>query len=164
MDLGRHYLRICIGRLRGLKALAERATDQLEDTQMHAVSHDGGNSVVILMKHLAGNMVSRWTDFLTTDGEKPDRNRDGEFVDDFTSREQLDEVWENGWRVLFEALEGLKSDDLLESVWIRGEEHTALEAIQRQVQHYAYHVGQIVQRVRDQRGDGWVSLSIPRAR
>ena len=163
MDLGRHYLRICIGRLHGLKALADRATDQLEDAQMHAVGHDGGNSVVILMKHMAGNMVSRWTDFLTTDGEKPDRNRDAEFVDDFTSREQLDAVWENGWRVLFETLDALKSDDLLESVWIRGEEHTVLEAIQRQVQHYSYHVGQIVQRARDQRGDAWVSLSIPRA-
>lgn len=162
MDLGSHFLDVCVQRLQGLKRLAEGATFQLDGGQMHAVSHEGANSVVVQMKHLAGNMVSRWTDFLTTDGEKPDRNRDGEFVDDFTSREQLDATWEHGWAVLFETLAGLTPDSLLATVTIRAEGHTVLDAIQRQVAHYAYHVGQIVQRARDLKGADWVSLSIPR--
>ncbi len=162
MDLAAHYIATCTDRLRGLKSLADRAIAQLDAEQMHAVPHEDANSVVVLMKHMAGNMLSRWTDFLTTDGEKPDRNREGEFIDDFESRDQLDAFWGRGWGALFDALDELTPEDLGRTVYIRGEPHTVMEAIQRQVSHYGYHVGQLVQRARDLRGAAWTSLSIPR--
>jgi len=156
------FLASCVEEFRHQRTLAERAIAQLEPAQLHAVLHEDGNSIAVVMKHMAGNMVSRWTDFLTTDGEKPWRNRDGEFVDDFASRAQLDAHWERGWATLFATLESLSDADLDRTVTIRGEPHTVARALLRQVGHYGYHVGQIVAQARALRGRDWQSLSIPR--
>ena len=147
---------------RSQKRRADRAIAQCSNAQLHEVPCEDGNSIVILMKHLAGNMRSRWTDFLHSDGEKPDRNRDGEFVDDFESREQLDAWWEGGWACLFEAIEALRPEDLERSVTIRGESHSVIEAIHRQMDHYGHHVGQIVHQARAMLGNDWKTLSVPR--
>lgn len=164
MSIASRYLEDVIARLRSTQALGERAMAQLDDAQMHWRSDPEANSVVVLVKHLAGNMRSRWTGFLTTDGEKPDRHRDGEFIDDFVSREQVMETWEQGWACCLSAVRALGDDDLERGVRIRGQEFTVLEAINRQLSHYAYHVGQIVQLARQQVGPrDWESLSIPRA-
>ncbi|MGE3164952.1 MAG: DUF1572 family protein [Planctomycetota bacterium] len=146
-----------------LKGLAERAVAQTRVEQFFTTSHASANSLAIQYKHLAGNMRSRWTRFSSEDGEKPDRNRDAEFElapDD--TRERLAAQWEHGWSCLFEALAPLRAADLARVVTIRGEPHTVWSAIQRQLTHYAYHVGQIVQRCRDLVGEDWRSLSIPR--
>ncbi len=156
------FLEAALAEFRYQKDLAERAIAQLDGAQMHAVPHDDANSVVLHMKHMAGNMVSRWTDFLTTDGEKPDRNRDSEFIDDFESRAQLDAHWEKGWATLFATVERLSADDMEKTVTIRGEPHTVARAIHRQIGHYGYHVGQIVGQARALKGADWVTLSIAR--
>jgi hypothetical protein len=114
------------------------------------------------MKHVAGNLRSRWTDFLTTDGEKPDRNRDDEFIDTFASRAELLECWDSGWKRLFDTLNSLQPDDLAKTVHIRGEPHTVLLAAQRSLGHTCYHIGQIVQLARVLAGDNWNTLTIPR--
>ena len=159
--VSRHYLEDVGRQFRKLKGLADRCLLRLSDDELFS-SLEGTNSVAIVVKHMAGNMRSRWTDFLTTDGDKPDRRRDREFViEDGDSRSRLLERWEAGWRQLFDALEALGGDDLLRTVFIRGEPHTVLEAIQRQLSHYAYHVGQIVLLARHFKGDRWQSLSIP---
>lgn len=116
------------------------------------------------MKHLNGNMISRWTDFLTSDGEKENRNRDEEFIDDVSSKSELISVWEKGWDVLIDTLTGLNEDDLLETIKIRGEKHLVLEAIERQIAHYAYHVGQIVYIGKQLRNNESKTLSIPRGK
>ena len=123
-----------------------------------------GNSIAIIVKHMAGNMRSRWTDFLTSDGEKPDRNRDSEFVDPPATRKALLEVWEAGWVRVFEALEPLTEADLERTVRIRGEAHSVMQAVNRQVAHYAHHVGQIVMLAKHFARDRWQSLSVPRNR
>jgi hypothetical protein len=156
------YLLECTKGFRGLKSNAEKALEQLADADLHYVPDKESNSIVILMKHLAGNMLSRFTDFLTSDGEKPDRNRDGEFIDDITSRSQLMDYWNKGWNCLFDALSQLGPDDLLRTVTIRGEPHTVLRALQRQLVHYAYHCGQIVYIAKMIRSEDFHSLSIPR--
>jgi hypothetical protein len=115
------------------------------------------------MKHTAGNMLSRWTDFLTSDGEKPNRNRDGEFIDDFADRSAILAFWERGWAVVFDTMSKLEDEDLFKTITIRGEPHHVIDAIQRQVSHYGYHVGQIVFLARHLKGDGeWEVLTIPR--
>jgi len=162
MDLAEVFLESCRHEFRRQRRLADGAVAQLEPAQLHAVPYEGGNSVVVIMKHMAGNMVSRWTEFLTTDGEKPWRNRDGEFVDDFESREQLDAAWEKGWATLLAAVDGLTAADLGRTVTIRGEPHTVVKALHRQLAHYGYHVGQIVGQARALKGRAWRSLSIPR--
>ena len=144
------------------KRLAERAMDQVADEQLFAVLDKEANSIAIIVKHLAGNMRSRWTDFLTTDGEKPDRNRDMEFVEPPATRAALLEVWEDGWSRLFAALDPLKDEDLDRTVMIRGEAHSVMQAINRQVAHYAMHVGQIVLLAKHLASDHWTSLSVPR--
>ncbi|MCZ6688989.1 MAG: DUF1572 family protein [Planctomycetota bacterium] len=145
------------------KLLAEKAIDQISTTDFFATLGAEENSVAIIMKHMAGNMKSRWTDFLTTDGEKPDRERDSEFeITAADSRERLLDRWEKGWRLLWKTLEGLGAEDIGRTVTIRGEPHTVLEAIQRQLSHYAYHAGQIVFLARHHAGERWRSLSIPR--
>ncbi|HEX5008963.1 MAG TPA: DUF1572 family protein, partial [Planctomycetota bacterium] len=145
------------------KAMAERAMAQIADAQFFAAPGPDENSVALLVKHVAGNQRSRWTDFLTSDGEKPDRHRDEEFErrpDD--TRASLMARWEDGWRLLFAALEPLGEADLVRGVTIRGEPHSVLQAVARQLTHYAYHVGQIVALARHHAGAGWKSLSIPR--
>lgn len=149
---------------RRLKNLTDRALSQIDDAGFFAISGPESNSVAIIVKHLAGNMISRWTDFLTTDGEKPNRERDSEFIIDEEERGRLMERWEEGWGVLFGTLEGLRPDDLERTITIRGEGQSAQQAIVRQISHYAYHVGQIVLLAKELRGSEWTSLSIPRGK
>ena len=158
------YLEDSLTLFRYYKKLAERAMDQVTEEQLFATIDREANSIGIVVKHMAGNMRSRWTDFLTTDGEKPDRNRDNEFADPPTTREALLTVWEGGWNCLFQALEPLSDADLGRSVLIRGEAHSVMQAVNRQVAHYAHHVGQIVLLARHFADDKWESLSIPRNR
>ena len=144
------------------KKLAESAIAQMTDEQLFIALGNEENSIAIIVKHLAGNMRSRWTNFLEADGEKPNRNRDDEFVQDFTSREQLLSVWEGGWSVLFETLRALSDQDLGRSITIRGEAHSVMQAINRQVAHNSYHVGQIVLLAKHLASDGWNTLTVPR--
>jgi len=164
MSASQLYLEESIKSFHGLKSNAEKAIIQLADSEMHFQPDPESNSVVIIMKHMAGNMISRFTGFLTTDGEKPDRNRDGEFVDDFNSRDALMDFWNKGWACVFDALSGLKEDDLLKTVYIRSEPHTVIRAIQRQLVHYAYHCGQIVFLAKQIRSAGFKTLSIPKGK
>jgi hypothetical protein len=146
------------------KELAERAVAQLSDDQLRETLHPETNSVAVIMKHVAGNLRSRWTDFLTTDGDKPWRNRDDEFVDTFASRQELMEYWQQGWDCLSEALDSLRPADLNATVTIRGEHLSVPLAISRSLSHCGYHVGQIVLISRILVGDGWKTLTIPRGK
>src|SRR6267154_2997441 len=156
------YLEDALELFRQSKKLAERGMEQVTEEQLFTPLDPETNSIAVIVKHLSGNMRSRWTDFLTTDGEKPDRNRDGEFLDPPPTRQALMETWEDGWRVLFEALELLLEPDLVRTVTIRGEPHSVMQAINRQVAHYGLHVGQIVLLARHFAGPRWKSLSVPR--
>ena len=144
------------------KRLAERAMEQVTDEQLFAVIDPEANSIAVIVKHMAGNMRSRWTDFLTTDGEKPNRDRDSEFVDPPATRSDVLAAWEDGWNRLFTALEPLTDADLGRTVAIRGEAHSVMQAINRQLAHYPHHVGQIVLLAKHFACDRWQSLSVPR--
>jgi hypothetical protein len=144
------------------RSLGEKTIARLSDAQLHHSPGENDNSIAVIMRHLHGNMLSRWTDFLTTDGEKPSRDRDAEFESDNEPKEKLLSRWNEGWHCLFDALEPLTDEDLQRTVTIRSEEMTAMEAIHRQIAHYAYHVGQIVYLGKMQVGDSWQSLSIPK--
>ena len=146
------------------KKLAERAMEQVTDEQLLATLDDESNSIAIVVKHMAGNMRSRWKDFLTSDGATPDRDRDSEFVEAPATREALLQLWEDGWSHVFQALEPLSDADLGRTVTIRGEAHSVLQAINRQVAHYAHHVGQIVLLAKHFAHDRWQTLSVPRNR
>jgi uncharacterized damage-inducible protein DinB len=156
------YLADSISLFRYYKSLAERAMAQVTDEQLVAVLDEEMNSLATTVKHMAGNMRSRWQDFLTSDGEKPDRNRDTEFTDPPLSREALLEIWKEGWRYVFDALEPLSEEDLSRRVTIRGEPHSVMQAINRQIAHYAYHCGQIVLLAKHFNHAGWRSLTVPR--
>lgn len=162
MDIGLQFVAAAINAFEGNKRLADRAIAQLSDEKLHVALDPNTNSIAVIMKHVAGNLTSRWTDFLTTDGEKPDRNRDCEFVDDFSSRAELMECWERGWARLFETLRSLQSADLERTVYIRGEAHSVPLAMSRSLGHTCYHVGQIVQLARVVAGDNWQTLTIAR--
>jgi uncharacterized damage-inducible protein DinB len=163
--IAEHYLEDTLLQLRKYRELAERALAQVSEADLFATPGPETNPIAIVIKHMAGNMRSRWTDFLTSDGEKPDRQRDREFeLEEGDDARRLRELWEEGWAVTFAALEPLTATDLMRTVTIRGEPHTVLQAIQRQLAHYAYHVGQIVLLARHWSGDRWQSLSIPRGR
>jgi len=149
---------------RNCKKLAERAIEQISDAEFFATIDEESNSVAIVVKHIAGNLVSRWTDFLTTDGEKPDRNRDAEFEMTDNSRKELMEFWERGWKILFDNIVPLTLEDFSSVVTIRGQEHTVVEALNRQLTHYSYHVGQIVLLAKHFKPASWTSLSIPKNR
>ena len=144
------------------KGWADKAISQLSDDKLHVALDANTNSVAVIMKHVAGNLLSRWTDFLTTDGEKPWRNRDDEFVDTFSDREQLIAFWESGWTTLFNSLSALCGSDLAKSVTIRGELHSVPLAIQRSLAHSTYHIGQIVLVSRILAGDNWTTITIAR--
>lgn len=144
------------------KQLGESAMGQVGDHQLFQSLDEEANSIAIIVKHLAGNMRSRWTDFLTTDGEKPTRNRDNEFVDPPATREALLREWEEGWTCLFRAIEPLTDADLARTITIRGEAHSVMQAINRQLAHYPQHVGQIILLAKHWAGPRWRSLSIPR--
>lgn len=143
------------------KTLADKAMSQLTEEQLFYSTNDDTNSIAIIVKHLNGNMLSRWTDFLTTDGEKDWRNRDEEFDNPYTDKETLLKRWEEGWKCLFDALESLKHENLSDIIYIRNEGHTVTEAINRQLAHYPYHVGQIVFYAKMLKTGTWESLSIP---
>ena len=146
------------------KSLTEKSIDQITEEQIHEPPQPGQNSIAILMKHLAGNMISRWTNFRTEDGEKPWRNRETEFVDDFESKKDLLEYWEKGWSVLFEALKSIKEDEMDSIIYIRNDGHSLSEAIERHLAHVAYHTGQIVYLAKMYAGNDWQSLSIPKGK
>ena len=165
MNASTLYLNDALEQFAKYKLMAERAMDQVNENQLFSVPYDDGNSIGIIAKHLAGNMLSRWADFLTADGEKRDRNRDDEFeMDPSWDRKRLMAYWNQGWECLFEALATLEESDLENKVTIRGESHSVVRAISRQMTHYAYHVGQIVLLARYHAGPNWRSLSIPRGR
>jgi len=159
------YLRDVVEQFRQLKSLADRAMAQVRDEDIFATLDAEANSLAVLIQHMAGNMRSRWTDFLTSDGEKPDRNRDSEFVVAAgTSRADLEARWEEGWRCLFQTLTALSEEDLALTVLIRAEPHSVIKAINRQLTHYGYHVGQIVFLAKHFASDHWHTLSVPRGR
>jgi hypothetical protein len=162
MNAAIEFLSAIVNAFEGNKRLADRAVVQVPDEKLHIALDANTNSIAVIMKHVAGNLISRWTDFLTTDGEKPWRNRDDEFVDVFASREELLAYWERGWICLFDALNRLNEDDLARTVAIRGEPHTVPLALARSLGHTCYHVGQIVQVARIHVGDNWNTLTIPR--
>jgi hypothetical protein len=163
-ELGGHFLDATRRELRSLKRLGERALAQVsDDARLHARLDPESNSLAVLVRHLAGNMLSRWTDFLASDGEKPTRDRDGEFEDaPALDRAALLEAWEHGWSTLLAALDALGPDDLLRTVTIRGRSLSVLEAVQRQLVHYADHVGQMVFVAKHLESQRWQSLSVPR--
>jgi Protein of unknown function (DUF1572) len=162
-NLARHYLENVIDELRSLKKLGARAMEQLDDEQFFVTLDAESNSVAIIVKHLAGNMRSRWVDFLTGDGEKPDRHRDHEFVIDAnTKRAEVIEWWEKGWRYVFDAIEPLRPEDVMRTVTILQQPYTVLQAINRQLGHYATHVGQIIFLAKYLKSTGWKTLSVPR--
>jgi uncharacterized damage-inducible protein DinB len=158
------YIEDSLTLFRYYKKLAERAMEQVTDEQLFVTLDEEANSIAIIVKHMVGNMRSRWTDFLTTDGEKPDRDRDSEFVDPPATRKALLEMWEDGWARVFGALEPLSDTDLGRTVTIRGEAHSVMQAVNHQVAHYAHHVGQIVMLAKHFAHDRWKSLSVPRNR
>lgn len=160
---GQHFLEDALKTFREYKKTAERAFAQTSNEDFFRVIDDESNSIAIIVKHMAGNMISRWTDFLTTDGEKPDRQRDLEFVMlPETTKEDMLAFWEKGWARVFAAIEPLTPDDLMLVVQIRGQDHTVMQAINRQLSHYANHLGQIVLLAKHFKGDEWQTLSVPK--
>lgn len=156
------YIEDSIALFRFYKKTAERAMEQVTDEELFATLDEEMNSIAIVVKHMTGNMRSRWTDFLTSDGEKPDRNRDTEFVEPPATREELLKRWNEGWDGVFHALDPLTDSDLERKVTIRGEPHSVMQAINRQIAHYAYHCGQIVFLAKHFKASEWKSLSVPR--
>ena len=145
-----------------MKYTADQAMEQLDEEMLFWSPNEQSNSIATIVKHMSGNMVSRWTDFLYTDGEKPTRDRDAEFESAITSRKELIEVWEKGWNVLLYSLHAIKKEHLLRDIFIRKEPHTLIEALERQLYHYSYHIGQIVYIAKLLKGDAWESLTIPK--
>ena len=156
------YVKDSIAIFRQYKRLADAALAQASDEQLQAAIDPESNSLALIVKHMAGNMRSRWADFLTSDGEKPDRNRDSEFEGTPATRAEMMSLWEEGWNRLFFALESLTDADLTRTITIRGEAHSVLQAINRQVAHYSYHCGQIVFLAKHFKSNEWKCLSVPR--
>ena len=144
------------------KSLGEKSFKALSDEELHLIPADDSNSIPIIVKHLWGNMLSRWTNFLTEDGEKAWRDRDAEFETTIKTRDEMLQKWEEGWKVFLEAIKSLKEEDLQKTIYIRNEGHTVIEAIHRQLAHNSYHIGQIVYLAKLIKGADWVSLSIPK--
>lgn len=162
MNVSESYLESIKKQFLYYKTLGEKAIDQLEPEQLFTTVNEDTNSIAIIVKHLSGNMLSRWTDFLTTDGEKQWRNRDEEFEIDYQSKQEVMNAWKKGWDCLFNALNNLQPNQLSDIIYIRNEGHTVIEAINRQLAHYPYHVGQIVFYAKQLKNSSWQSLSIPR--
>ena len=164
-DVAAHYLDEAHRQMRGHKRLAEGAMAQLKDEELFITLDPESNSIAVVVKHMAGNMRSRFTDFLTTDGEKPDRDRDQEFeLSPATTRADLTKWWEEGWARVFATIEAFKPEDVMRKVTVRGEPHTVLQGINRQIAHYAHHTGQIVFLAKHIRSSKWKTLSIPRGK
>ena len=151
-----------IKRFQYYKELGDKTFAQLSDEQLFWKYNEESNSIAVIVQHLAGNMLSRWTNFLTEDGEKDWRNRDSEFENNFTTKEEVLEYWEKGWKCLFDALNQLDEQNLNYPIYIRGEKHTVLDAVLRQLTHYPYHIGQIVYIAKMMKNDDWKTLSIAR--
>jgi hypothetical protein len=162
MDIPAVVISAAINAFEANKRLADRAIDQVPNDKLHVALDENTNSIAVIMKHVAGNLLSRWTDFLTTDGEKPWRKRDDEFVDSFGSRAELLQLWERGWACLLTTLKSLQPEDFGKTVLIRGEPHSVPLALQRSLGHTCYHIGQIVQVARIHAGGNWNILTIPR--
>lgn len=163
MNPGPHFLETTIGVFKNYKSLAEKSFSQLKnDQEYHFRPDPESNSIATLIKHMSGNMISRWTDFLTTDGEKPFRNRDQEFISGDETAEQLMEKWNTGWKIFLDTLQSLTENDLMKTIIIRQEKLTVIQALTRQTAHYSYHVGQIVFLAKHLRSQNWKSLSIPK--
>ena len=158
------YIEDSIGLFRHYKKLADSAVAQVTGEQIYELLDEDANSIAIVMKHMAGNMKSRWTDFLSSDGEKPWRNRDSEFEQPPATRQALLQLWEEGWACMFVALESLTDADLGRAVTIRGEKHSVMQAINRQIAHYSYHCGQIVVLAKHFQHAQWKSLSVPKGK
>lgn len=144
------------------KSLGDRSFGQLSEEQIFWQYNDESNSIAVIVKHIAGNMLSRWTNFLTEDGEKPWRNRDDEFVNTFKTKQEVIEYWEAGWKCLFEGLDQINDENLYHTVYLRGEAHSVIDAVCRQLAHYPYHIGQIVYIAKMMKNDYWKTLSIER--
>jgi hypothetical protein len=161
-DVGKALIDGALLALRSNKKWADKAVAQVSDDKLHVALDPNTNCIAVIMKHVAGNLLSRWTDFLTTDGEKPWRNRDGEFVDTLATRAELTAYWESGWQRFFDSLASLSPEDLGRTVTIRGEPHSVPLAIERSLAHCVYHVGQIMLIARILAGDQWTTITIPR--
>jgi len=159
-----NYKADALASFRNYKKMAERAVEQVSDDEFFRAIDAEANSIAVIVKHIAGNLHSRWKGFLTSDGEKPSRNRDTEFELTADTRESLKQFWEAGWQTLFENIEPLTVNDFAKTVTIRGEPHTVVEAINRQLTHYSYHVGQIVFLAKHFRSSEWKTLSVPKNR
>jgi hypothetical protein len=164
MNMEKTYLKLVTENFRSIKHLAEKAMEQLNIEELQISPNQESNSIAIIVKHMSGNLKSRFRDFLSTDGEKPDRNRDGEFEGTYYSKELLLQDWNDGWDVLFRTLSDLREDDLSKTVYIRKEPHSVLEAIQRQIVHQSNHAGQIVYIAKMMKAEQWKSLSIPKGK
>lgn len=164
MDNNQIYLDSVKKQFLNYKTLGEKAMDQLEPDQLFIVFNNDTNSIAIIVKHLWGNMLSRWTDILTTDGEKPWRDRDSEFDNDIKDKEELMDKWNEGWACLFDSLQSIKSDQLSQIIYIRKEGYTVIDAINRQLAHSSYHIGQIIYAAKMLKKTSWNSLSIPAKR
>lgn len=162
MDVANEYLKVIRKQFLAIKTQGDKTLEQLSDEEFFWRPNENSNNICIIIKHMNGNMKSRWTDFLTTDGEKSDRNRDDEFVDDFQSKRDVLLLWEEGWEILFTTINQLRSDDVLKELTIRGEKHTVIEAIERQIAHYASHVGQIIYIAKYIKNENWKTISIPK--
>ena len=162
MEINDTYLESVKKQFLYYKTIGEKAINQLEPEQLFVSVNDDTNSIAAIIKHMSGNMLSRWTDFLTTDGEKEGRNRDGEFENSFQTKTDLMQLWDKGWNCFFDAINDLNPEQLSEIIYIRNEGHTVLEAINRQLAHYPYHIGQIVFYAKMLKKSDWESLSIPR--
>ncbi|MGI8556174.1 MAG: DUF1572 family protein, partial [Pyrinomonadaceae bacterium] len=161
-EILQNFLDESIAAFRSYKKMAERAVEQVSDEEFFRLIDAESNSIALIVKHLGGNLRSRWTDFLKTDGEKPNRNRDAEFAETGDTRESLMQSWETGWQILFASLESLTTEDLEKIIQIRGEDFTALRAIIRSLSHAAYHVGQITFLAKHFRAEEWKTLSVPK--
>lgn len=164
MDLADIYLNSVLVNFRNMKRTAERAMEQLGFNELRLAPTSESNSIARIVMHMSGNMISRWTDFLTSDGEKPTRDRDAEFEGDYGSLSEMMDAWNIGWDRLFETIVELKSDDLLKVVYIRSEPHKVIQAIERQVYHLSYHTGQIVYVAKQIRNSEWTTLTIPKGK
>ncbi|RWR05030.1 DUF1572 family protein [Siminovitchia fortis] len=164
MRVEAEYLRVIKERFKSVKTLGDKTIEQLSEDDIHWKPNKESNSIAVIIKHLSGNMISRWTHFLHSDGEKAYRDRDQEFLDNVSSKAELREISERGWSTLFDTLDRLNEKDLLKNVYIRGESHSVIEAIERQLAHYAYHIGQIVYIGKQIKGENWESLSIPKGK
>ncbi|MFD0715061.1 DUF1572 family protein [Paenibacillus sp. GCM10027626] len=162
LDLASHVLELSLQDFMSQKKLGDKAIGQLPDDGLFFAPNSESNSIAVIINHMYGNMLSRWTDFLTTDGEKENRNRDAEFETAALDRHLLMERWDAGWNTLFFALKAIQPEDLQRTIYIRGEAHTAIQAIHRQISHYGYHVGQIVYIAKAYCASHWQTLSIPK--